>query len=169
MGAWSRHICRWIAGVVYASPLTYHDEVRYQLRIGDSRGQQAWEALSILVALRLWKHIWCSKKITLTLQGDNASALTLVLKLKAQNGSMKAIAREIALIFSESSIMPAIVEHVPGMTNVVADKLSRKFEPMAQFVLPAALEQVPEATAPIRNCDYYVVPFRAAPRKRGRK
>ena len=47
--------------------------------------------------------------------------------------------------------MPSIVEHVPGLTNVIADKLSRKFEPNAQFVLPRALEHVPEALALIRN------------------
>ena len=58
----------------------------------------------------------------LALQGGSMSAWTLAPKLKAQRGAMEAIAREIALGFSESSIMPMISEHIPGLTNVVADR-----------------------------------------------
>ena len=54
--------------------------------------------------------------------------MTLALKLKATSGAMKSIAREVALEFSESAARPMICQHIPGLTNAIADKLSRKFE-----------------------------------------
>ena len=106
-----------------------------------------------------------STHITLALQGDNISALTLALKLKATSGAMKSIAREVALEFSLSEIMPMVCQHIPGVTNTIADRLSRKYEPNAQFVLPAALASH-EAFVPVRDAAYCVVPFRAS---RGKK
>ena len=153
----------------FTSAITAFDEVRYQYRIGDSRGQQAWEALSVLVALRLWRQYWVSTKVTLALQGDNVSALTLALKLKATTGAMKAIAREVALEFSESTVMPLIAQHIPGLTNAVADKLSRRYEPNAHYVLPEALASATEAFAPVRDDSYYYVPFHAMRGKRRRR
>ena len=56
--------CPWGLGAVlyingepiqyFTSALSAIDEVWFQYRIGDSDGQQAWEALAVLVALRLW-------------------------------------------------------------------------------------------------------------------
>ena len=65
-----------------------------------------------------------------------------------------------------SEIMPMICQHIPGVTNTIADRLSRKYEPNAQFVLPAALASAHEAFVPVRDAAYYVVPFRAS---RGKK
>ena len=125
--------CPWGLGAVllinkrqnqfFTSAISAFDEVRYQYRIGDSRGQQAWEALAVLVALRLWRPFWVSTKITLALQGDNVPAPTLALKIKATSGAMKSIAREVALEFSESAIMPMISQHIldlqmPPLINV---------------------------------------------------
>ena len=152
----------------FSSRLSRHDEIRYQYRIGDSSGQQTWEALAILAALRAWRKYWINVKVTLSVQGDNVAALTMAMKLKAQPGAMKAIAREMALEFSHSCIMPHIVQHVPGLTNVLADKLSRKFEPNALFSLPEALKLAEEIQLPIRDEAYYFLDFRAERRKRRR-
>ena len=81
---------------------------------------------------------------------------------------MKSIAREVALEFSKSEIMPMICQHIPGVTNTIADRLSRKYEPNAQFVLPAALVSAHEAIVPVRDAAYYIVPFRASRGKKGR-
>ena len=40
------------------SSITVRDEVPDQYTVGYSRGQQAWEHLAILVALRLWRSFW---------------------------------------------------------------------------------------------------------------
>ena len=38
----------------FTSPLSEHDERIHNQTIGDSTGQQAWECLAVLVALRAW-------------------------------------------------------------------------------------------------------------------
>ena len=63
------------------------------------------------------------------LQGDNASALTLAFRMKAEVWPMKAIAREVALAFVQTTIMPHLAQHIAGLTNVLADYLSRRYEP----------------------------------------
>ena len=82
---------------------------------------------------------------------------------------MKSIAREVALEFSDYAIMPMICQHILGLTNAIADKLSRKCEPNAQFVLPAALDSAQEAIAPVRDDTFYFVPFRALLGKKRRR
>ena len=48
-------------------------------------------------------------------------------------------------------------EHVPGIANVLADKLSRVFEPNANISVPKELDNVMEAEVPIRKKSYYKI------------
>ena len=41
-----------------------HDEKRYQYMAGDHRGQQCWEALAILVALRAWQPMLMGRRFS---------------------------------------------------------------------------------------------------------
>ena len=109
----------------FRPPITGHDERRFKFAIGDSSGQQTCEGLSVLVALRVWRKFWVSSHTALMLQGDNVAALTMACRMKAKAGPMKAIAREIALEFSHTTIMPHLAQHIAGLSNVLADHLSR--------------------------------------------
>ena len=81
---------------------------------------------------------------------------------------MKSIAREVAMEFSRSSVMPSVGTHVPGITHVLADDLSRYYEPGApqQGKIPEALKRVKCDVVPPRSPDYYLVPFCVKARKR---
>ena len=94
--------------------------------------------------------------------------LAMALKLKAQSGATKAIAREMALEFSHSCITPRSVQHVPGLADVMSDMLSRKFEPKAQFKLPEALKLAKDIKLPVLSEAYNFMDFRAERRKRRR-
>ena len=58
-------------------------------------GKQTWEALAILVALRLWQAIVLDKRVVLTITG----ALMLTSRMRPSTPSQAIIARELALFF----------------------------------------------------------------------
>ena len=89
--------------------------------LGSSDAHQGCEAFALLVALRLWKCYWHNKRITLTVRSDSVSGLTVVLKLKSSGEAPSLIARALAVDLSRTTYLPAIVEHIPGVANVVAD------------------------------------------------
>ena len=99
---------------------------------GSHTGQQAFEALAVLVAVRLWMPEITSRRATLAVRTDNIGALTVVASLKGKGPSMGLVARELALDFGSCSYAPRVVEHLPGVANVLADVLSRRLDPHKQ-------------------------------------
>ena len=138
----------------FADPLSDEDVRRFKFKRGDSRGQQTWEALSLLVALRMWAGIWRGKRITLTVKSDSVSALTILLKFKSDGEMPGLIAREIALDVAECIYDPSFVAHIPGKTNVIADALSRMVERPGQEV-PLQLRGATRWSPPPRDDSYY--------------
>eukprot|EP00439_Symbiodinium_sp_Y106_P060007 s2027_g8.t2 len=150
----------------FASPLDQRDSSLAEAELGSPRGQQVWEALAILVALRVWRKYWSRTAVELYVSSDSVAALTLLLKLRAKPRAvgLGIVAREIALDFSRSSYRPSWYEHIPGVANTVADILSRRYQPDKQFALPGLLRHAREVTAPIRDDSFFLVsrPLRKA-------
>ena len=137
----------------FASPLSRHDERRFGKSIGDNQGQQIWEALCVLVALRAWMKQWSAVRVLLTLKSDNMSALVMAGKLKITSSTL--IAREVALLLSEAAFMPRHVEHLPGVMNTWADALSRLEEPGGNYAIPQQLTSAPRARCEVRSAAFY--------------
>ena len=123
--------------------------------VGSSTAQQIVEALAVLVALRCWKATWLHERVVLRVRSDSISALILCLKLKTSGAGTAIIAREMALDIASSEYSPQVVEHVPGIDNIIPDELSRRFQPEHKFVLPSQLSGVPEVKLPIRVEGYF--------------
>ena len=138
----------------FHSHLSQHDERIHKAKIGSDKGQQIWESLCVLVALRLWRVLWTQRQVTLSLKSDNMAALVLAAKLKA-SGSRSLIARELALLYSESSFEPRWTVHLPGVLNIVPDALSRLTDPSGKYQIPAALACVKPIAVPSRQESYY--------------
>ena len=51
----------------FISALTKYDEQRFRYKIGDHKGQQTWESLSVLVALKTWQDQYMGRRFSLTL------------------------------------------------------------------------------------------------------
>ena len=66
----------------FASPLTEADLKRFDLKLGDPAGQQVWESLGVLAALRLWASRWQNRRVRRTVIGDSIAMLTTVLHMK---------------------------------------------------------------------------------------
>ena len=130
--------------------------------LGQAKGQQTWEALIVLVAMKAWTKLRNQCRSTSSLlgvKGDNITALTMTLKFKATPGNVLAIARELALVMTESTFEPVVYEHVPGIASVVADELSRRWDPKYKdtWTLPDELKGVPHTAVPALGRDYYAL------------
>eukprot|EP00435_Cladocopium_sp_Y103_P022262 s2504_g5.t1 len=130
--------CLWgIGGILYhngmpkrwfSSPLSPELLEKFKAQKGDPAFNTAWEALALLVALRLWLPR-CPKFLAVRIKSDNVGALRMLLKLTSQSGALATIAREVALDVAGGNYSIGELEHVPGITNVAADALSRLFAP----------------------------------------
>ena len=106
----------------FSDKISANDESILKRNSTSSEGQQAWEFLAILVALRLW--LQPHRQNQFKIVGDNTGALSRSLKLRPKCRTMAIIAREIAFSLSHLSFPPTMV-HTPGVAHVLADSLSR--------------------------------------------
>ena len=80
------------------------------------------EALAILVALRLWGHLWAGCRIQVLC--DNAAVVSALTSGKVKDQSLAAISREIWYLAASQDFELRAV-HLPGEENRAADFLSR--------------------------------------------
>jgi hypothetical protein len=153
LGAWLA-----IDGTVrefFADGIHKEDSEILGIEPGSCHGQQAWEALTILVALRLWFPMWKGGRVQLRVSSDNMTALAMTANLKSSGRAVNIIAREMALDLAQALYSPDVVEHRPGVTNVAADMLSRKYDPSKTFGLPECLRAAKEITLPRRCASWW--------------
>ena len=91
--------------------------------------QQALEALTMLIALRLWRSYWSEERCVLHVASDNMGTLSMLCKMQTRAASIGIVAREMALDVADAIYQPLVAEHVPGIANIVADYLSRMHGP----------------------------------------
>ena len=141
----------------FAAPLTEDDEEVFGYKRGSADGQQTWEALTPLCALRAWKHRWRRRRLRLCSRGDNMASLAMMLSLRAKGAGPSAIAREMALELGDGSYAPDLIEHLPGVMNPEADELSRRLDPAHQpWALPVLFHGVRETVLPRRPLSWYL-------------
>jgi hypothetical protein len=139
----------------FAIPISEQDEAILQAKAGGCEGQQLWECLSGLIAMRLWAPYWRQRRVHLYLRGDNISSLVVFSTLKTHSGQLAIIAREFALDLGTASFKPEVVQHLPGVANVVADSLSRKFEPGRPYLHHPCLHASKEVEPPSRPVQWW--------------
>jgi hypothetical protein len=130
--------CPWgIGGVLYkrgaptrwfASELTKPLLEKFKAKKGDPAFNTLWEALALLVGLRLWL-AKCPKHLSVRVKSDNVGALRMLLNLASRKELMSIVAREVALDVAAGNYRLTELVHVSGITNVVADALSRLWAP----------------------------------------
>ena len=126
------YLCQKSTGRVleyFASPLTQEDLSLFGHALGDASGQQVWEALAILVALRLWAKHFQAGGAAFQVRGDSVVSLAMASKLSSKSPQLNRIGAEIALMFELWQIEEAITTHTPGRLLVLADYLSRLHAP----------------------------------------
>jgi len=139
----------------FSSGLTELDESLFGLPRGSPDGQQVWECLAALVALRLWRQIWGRQALTLRVRGDSMTMLSLIINLRPPTPQLGLIGREIALEFAQAVFVPVVAEHIPGVANVTADKLSRWTQPGYPSTPSLLLCGAAQRDVPVRDRDFY--------------
>ena len=167
LGAWlsvNGKVTHWLSSML--SELDYE---KFKLTAGDPAGQQIWEALATLVALREWLPQWKDQRVCVKVRGDNVTMLKLVLSMRPSGWRLAIVARELALDVASGSYTPGVAVHTPGIANVVADLLSRQQMPGKPFTLPPSLVGVPETLVRLRDASFMrLVPPLRRRRKWGR-
>ena len=126
----------------FSDPLSSEDVARFEHPIGASSGQQTWECLAVLAALRMWLAPHREVRVCLRVRSDSTTALRLLLTLKASGAGPNFIGRELALDLALGSYRPDVGTHVPGVANVGPDALSRMMAPGSAKELPPYLRSV---------------------------
>ena len=121
-----------------------------------SKAQQAAEALALLVAVRLWLPQFSQERITVLVRGDNIAALQMAAKMQPKSYALGVIAREIALDLASASYAIDIVQHISGVSNSVADMLSRKFQDGKKYEIPIMLREAKEVCPPPRLSEWWL-------------
>ena len=80
------------------------------------------EILNLIVALKLWGHLWRDKVIQI--KCDNMAVVEVIRTGRARDQILATCARNIWLLTSMFNIQ-LVVNHIPGVKNVIADLLSR--------------------------------------------
>ena len=140
----------------FRDPLRRRDFMRFGFQQGACEGQQCWEALVTLVALRLWAPALQAQRFAIRVKGDSVVTLVLAGKLKAKGSGTNRIARDMALDTGAQLYVPRLLEHTPGVANHVPDVLSRLTEPGGPRELPAACRGAVERRVPPRTAHYYL-------------
>ena len=139
----------------FAIPISADDEQILGVKSGGCEGQQVWECLAGLIAMRQWAPRWKQNRVHLHLRGDNIASLVLFSTLKTHSKQLSLIAREFALDLGTAAFRPEVVQHVPGISNVVADQLSRRYEPEKKFELHRSLYTARAIIPPSRPMSWW--------------
>ena len=136
----------------FADSIREHDARILGYKTGDNSGQQTFEGSALLVAVRLWSSLWKTKRVRLILRSDNVGALTIYSTVRGRSTSLNLLAREYALELASGAFEPDVIEHIPGISNTVADALSRRGDPSkaATWAVPSFLSNATQVHPPLR-------------------
>ena len=143
----------------FACPIQAADISVLKIEVGSCTAQQAVESMAALIALRQWSPKWNQRRIQLQVTGDSVCMLTLLLKMRPASNShaLGIIAREVALDIAACVYLPDVVEHVPGISNITPDLLSRRYDPahQATWSVPSCLKHVRESIIADRSNGFF--------------
>ena len=88
---------------------------KFGLDIGDCKGQAVWEALALLIVLRVWVDYWKEEMLAIMVKSDSKAALAVFEKSRSKSPNLNAIARDISLDRALATFEPRIaLAHVKG-------------------------------------------------------
>ena len=119
------------------------DAVLYKFKAerGLPKHNTLWEGLALLAAFRLWLPALAHGSL-FRARSDNLGFLTALSKGSAKSADLNVLAREFAYDQATRAYQIKGLEHIPGVTNIQADALSRQFAPEAKD-FPKELLNVP--------------------------
>ena len=127
----------------FSLPLDRETLNKFRAAKGDPKHTTLWEGLALLVAFSLWlPRVGFGANVRV--KSDSLSSLFMLSKGRAKSPELNFIAREVALDQALQVYSLTFLEHIPGVTNLEADFLSRVFAPKTPEK-PGQLEGVPSS------------------------
>ena len=123
----------------FAIPVSEEDKARFGIVVGDHRFQTLLENLAMLIGVRQWLPRWRNQRAIVTARTDSASAVGAWTKERSKSAAVNAVVREAALDMAEGLYRVDTAEHVPGVSNVLPDALSRLYQPGQSRIPPVEL------------------------------
>ena len=102
----------------FADQLLPQDEVIFGHKICEASGQAVWEALALLIALRLWAKFMKGRKVRLRVRSDSTAALRLATRMASPTPELNGLGAEMARTLDLFQLEELFTEHVPGKRNV---------------------------------------------------
>ena len=125
----------------FASDLPKSILDKFKANRGDAKHTTLWEAIALLFACRTWLPAF--KGIAkVRCKSDSLSLLYMLMKGKAKSADLTVIAREFAIDLARDKYRLHLLKHIPGVTNIEADALSRVCAPVVPEI-PLSLAGVP--------------------------
>ena len=131
----------------FATPLEEGDLRRFEAQRGDPAHNTTWEALALLVAVRLWLP---GTQVLARVRSDSLSALRSMAKLASSAPALNLVARELAHDQVVGLYHIGFATHIPGIANLLSDDLSRLWAPEVHSI-PKELLEVARVHPPIRD------------------
>jgi hypothetical protein len=132
--------------------ISLEDEKLLGIMVGVSDFMPITEALCFLIAVRMW----AKPEAGLMTRTDSATTVDVLFKMRSADAQLNRIAAEMALDLLANRYSPMVISHIPGVTNILPDKLSRAFQPGVAFMIPCELEHAHKVAAPLRDANFWL-------------
>ena len=137
-----------------ADPISSQDCHLFRAKVCDPGFNTLWEALAALVSLRVWSSRF--KPGDRVLRSDNTGVLESMASRSASSAHLNFLQKERSLDEALGGYPVEALQHIPGLSNTVADALSRLSAPEPKS-LPRELWSVPRVPVPVRDRGFYRV------------
>ena len=99
---------------------------------GDPAFQSEWELLAVWVSLEAFKEVLTQygTGCQVILRTDNMATIQAAMEFRSHSPLMTQLTAEISILTELLQLQPIRAEHVPGILNRIADKLSRANSPI---------------------------------------
>ena len=130
------------------------DEEVLGVKKGDPAFQSELELLALLVSLRAFAEWLLGDEFPagVLFRADNTATLMAAMELRGRSLLMAQLAAEVALEIESMQLPSQFGQHVPGIANDIADRLSRM---SAHGELPNALQGAQQVAVPLRGRTFY--------------
>ena len=146
---WDEH---WRPIEYFHSPISDDDMRLLQVTIGDSAHMPVLEALAVLIAIRCWGQ---SHEVAYSIRSDALGAIQALANLRSRNPGVNRIAAELALDIIDKQYAPLRMTHIPGVSNVFPDFLSRILQPGAKKAEVPELRGAKQVVLPRRDLTWW--------------
>lgn len=138
----------------FASDLPRCLLAKFKAERGDAKHTTLWEAFALLYACRTWLPSF-KGTARVRCKSDSLSLLYMLMKGKAKSADLSVIAREFAMDLAKRRYQLHLLGHIPGVTNIEADALSRVCAPIVPE-MPPSLASAPRVAVEVPK-DFWIV------------